>query len=66
MDSSEGEGLISVPDRLRFDAEDLRRYLQDKLPGFVCQRGGLAVRQFRLAGVRTDLSVQARPWAWLD
>lgn len=61
MDSSEGEGLISVPDRLRFDAEDLRRYLQDKLPGFVCQRGGLAVRQFRLVGAELTFLCTCRP-----
>ncbi len=39
--------LVRVPDRLQFDAERLRAYLQGRLQGFACQRGGLIVRQFK-------------------
>ena len=35
-----------VPERLRIDEESLRRYLTERLPGFKCAAGGLAVRQF--------------------
>ena len=38
--------LKEVPERLRFDEEGLRRYLERRLPGFHCQPGQLAVRQF--------------------
>ena len=38
--------IKEVPERLKIDAESLRRYLAARLPGFKCDPGRLVVRQF--------------------
>ena len=38
---------IKVPKRLQFDVEKLRVYLEQRLPGFVCNKGQLSVGKFK-------------------
>lgn len=39
--------IVPVPERLQFDSERLRQYLEAKLAGFSCQPGQLQVKKFK-------------------
>ena len=39
--------VVPVPQRLKFDGERLRAYLEKKLPGFACKPHQLEVRKFK-------------------